>query len=70
MTTITTDPGTRQRLLAALTQDQLAEKANIRVGTIVRLEGDGQTRPTTLRRLADALECTPADLIEPGKESE
>jgi transcriptional regulator with XRE-family HTH domain len=55
----------RQRFLAALTQDQLAEKAGVRVGTIVRLEGGGETRPTTLRRLADALHCEPKDLMQP-----
>jgi len=56
-------PGLRhQRVLAALTQDELAEKAGVKRHTITRLEGGGDARPPTVRRLADALGCTPADL--------
>ncbi len=53
----------RQRLEAALTQEQLAEKAGVGRLTITRLEGGGEARPTTLRKLADALSVTPADLM-------
>jgi transcriptional regulator with XRE-family HTH domain len=55
----------RQRLLAALTQDQLAIKANVRRQTVIRLEQDGDATPTTVRKLADALGVQPATLIGP-----
>lgn len=62
-TTVVRLPGLRrQRLLVALTQDQLATRASIRRQTIVRLEQDGEATPTTVRKLADALGCTPAEL--------
>lgn len=56
------------RLRAALTQAELAERAQVARTTIVRLEaGDPNVLPTTLRRLARALRCKPTDLWEaPG----
>jgi transcriptional regulator with XRE-family HTH domain len=54
----------RQRLRAALTQEQLAGRAGLRRVTVTRLENGGDARPTTLRKLADALRCEPVDLLE------
>lgn len=54
----------RQRLLAALTQAQLADKAGLRRLTVTRLENGGEARPPTVRALADALGCEPKSLIE------
>lgn len=55
----------RRRQLAALTQDQLATLAGLKRLTISRLEGGKPTRLTTVRKLADALDCRPIDLMEP-----
>jgi transcriptional regulator with XRE-family HTH domain len=55
----------RQRLLAALTQEELAAKAGVRRGTVNRIEQGKETSPPTVRKLADALSCEPRDLIEP-----
>jgi transcriptional regulator with XRE-family HTH domain len=56
--------GARRR--AALTQTELAEKAGVGVATIARIETGEITEPrvSTLRKLADALGVTPADLLE------
>jgi transcriptional regulator with XRE-family HTH domain len=64
--TVVSLPGLlRQRLLAALTQEQLAERAGVQRPTVSRLETGGDARPTTVRKLADVLGCSPRDLIEP-----
>ena len=56
----------RRRLEAALTQQQLADRAGISRNALVRLETlRTEPRPPTLRRLADALNTTPVDLIGP-----
>lgn len=56
----------RRRIEAALTQQQLADRAGISRNALVRLEAlRSQPRPPTLRRLADALGTSPADLMEP-----
>ena len=56
----------RRRLEAALTQQQLADRAGISRNALVRLETlRTEPRPPTLRRLADALDTTPVDLIGP-----
>jgi len=56
-------PGLRRlRDQAVLTQQELAEDAGVRRATISRLENGGSARPTTIRRLANALRCTPAAL--------
>jgi transcriptional regulator with XRE-family HTH domain len=53
------------RLRAALTQRELAERAQLTPSTVHRLENELQeVRPTTLRKLARALGCKPADLID------
>ncbi len=57
-------PGLQQRrLLAALTQTELSQKANVGRATIARIERGEEARPSTLRRLAEALHCTTADLM-------
>jgi transcriptional regulator with XRE-family HTH domain len=56
----------RRRLEAALTQQELADRAGISRNALVRLETlRTEPRPPTLRRLADALGTTPLDLIGP-----
>jgi transcriptional regulator with XRE-family HTH domain len=55
-----------ERRKAALTQGELAEKAGVGITTIVRIErGDiEEPRVSTLRKLAEALEIRPRDLLE------
>ena len=49
-----------------MTQQQLADRAGISRNALVRLETlRTEPRPPTLRRLADALNTTPLDLIGP-----
>jgi transcriptional regulator with XRE-family HTH domain len=53
------------RLRAALTQRELAERAQLTPSTVHRLENKLQeVRPSTLRKLARALGVKPADLID------
>lgn len=47
----------------ALTQEQLAEKAGVSRGTIIRIEAGEQAHPPTVRKLADALGVDPGELI-------
>jgi len=47
----------------ALSQSELAERANVSKGTIVRLEAGNDAHPPTVRKLADALGVPPAQLI-------
>jgi transcriptional regulator with XRE-family HTH domain len=56
----------KERRKAALTQGELAEKAGVGITTIVRIErGDiEEPRVSTLRKLAEALEIRPRDLLE------
>ena len=53
----------RQR--AALSQADLAERAGLQEVTISRIENEryGPPRPSTIRKLADALRVTPAWLL-------
>lgn len=53
------------RTQLAVPQSELAELARIGRNTIVRLESGGTARLSTVRRLADALEVTPAQLMGP-----
>ena len=46
-----------------LTQEELAEKARVGVTTIVRIEAGQGARISTLRKLAQALEITPEQLM-------
>lgn len=54
----------RCRLAAMLSQRELATKAGISHVTIARLEKSGQdAHPRTVRKLAEALGVTPAELM-------
>ena len=55
-----------ERRRAALTQGELAEASGVGITTIVRIERGQITEPrvSTLRKLADALDITPAQLLE------
>jgi transcriptional regulator with XRE-family HTH domain len=46
-----------------LTQEELAVKAGVGVTTIVRIEAGQAARISTLRKLAEALELTPDQLM-------
>jgi transcriptional regulator with XRE-family HTH domain len=55
----------RQRTRRALTQAELAERAGVTTATVARIERDEiEPRMTTLRKLADALNVDPAELVE------
>ncbi len=55
----------RQRTLRALTQAELAERTGVTTATVARIERDEiEPRMTTLRKLAQALEVDPAELVE------
>jgi transcriptional regulator with XRE-family HTH domain len=61
-------PGLRRiRTLAALTQQQLADRARVQRQTIIRLEQGGEAEMPTVARLADALNVEPRELIEPER---
>ena len=51
----------RQR--KALSQRDLAQLSGVGIATIVRIEKGEPSRPSTLRRLAQAFEVTPETLI-------
>jgi DNA-binding XRE family transcriptional regulator len=53
----------RVREEQALTQRQLAQQADVTQATIVHAERGGDVRPTTVRKLADALGVQPRELI-------
>lgn len=63
----------RLRLMRALTQRQLGERAGISSGTVFRLESLRRTAySVTVRKLAEALEVSPAELMRenhPGQEA-
>lgn len=53
------------RMRRAMTQTELAEKAGVGINTIVRIErNQTEPRPTTIRKLAGALEIDPIELIK------
>lgn len=53
------------RKRALLTQQELADKSGIGVTTIVRIERNQvEPRGQTIRKLSDALDITPSDLLE------
>ncbi len=55
----------RLRTLNALTQAELAERAGLTTAAVARIERDeAEPRPSTLRKLAEALDVQPRDLIE------
>ncbi len=52
------------RVRRALTQEELAAKAGIGKNTVNRMERDlTEPRPSTLRKLAGALNVDPAELV-------
>jgi transcriptional regulator with XRE-family HTH domain len=54
----------RQRTRRALTQAELAKRAGVTTATVARIERDEiEPRMTTLRKLAQALEVDPAELV-------
>lgn len=56
------------RLRRALALRDLAEKSGVGVSTVNRLElGHQAARPSTVRRLADALAIDPAELMAPAE---
>ena len=56
---------TRKRKL--LTQEELAERSGVGVATIIRIERNQvEPRGSTIRRLAEALEVDPAELVREG----
>jgi transcriptional regulator with XRE-family HTH domain len=55
----------RLRILNALSQAELAEKAGLTTAAVARIERDeAEPRPSTLRKLAGALNVQPRELIE------
>lgn len=56
------------RIERALTQEELAEKAGIGKNTVNRMERDlTEPRPSTLRKLAGALDVPPRELVRDAK---
>ena len=53
----------RLRERQALSQKGLAERAGISHVTVVQAEAGGDVRPTTARKLAEALGVEPAELM-------
>ena len=55
----------RARLAKAMNQRQLAQAAGVTKTTLVKLENNrSQPHPSTLGKLAEALDVSPADLME------
>jgi transcriptional regulator with XRE-family HTH domain len=48
---------------AALSQGDLAERAELTRVTVTRIEGGHPARPSTIRKLARVLRCRPAQLM-------
>ena len=61
-------PGLKKhRMLAGLTQEELAERAGMHRVSIVKLENRKRpARPRTLKKLADVLEVSTRDLTQNG----
>ena len=54
----------RLRTLNALTQEELATKAGLTSAAVARIErNEAEPRPSTLRKLASALNVKPAELV-------
>ncbi len=55
------------RVEQALTQEELANKAGVAANTVARLERN-ETEPhmSTIRKLANALDVVPAELVKGG----
>lgn len=58
----------RRLQLATMTYTELAKAAGLRLATVSKLaNGHTVPRAATLRKIADALNCTPADILEEGE---
>ena len=56
------------RIARALTQEELAAKAGMGKNTVNRMERNiTEPRPSTLRKLSEALEVDPAELVKNGE---
>ena len=54
----------RIRTESALTQEELAGRAGLTTAAVARIErNEANPRPSTLRKLAQALEIEPAELV-------
>ncbi len=54
----------RLRTLNALTQEELADKAGLTPAAVARIErNEAEPRPSTLRKLAAALDVKPAQIV-------
>ena len=54
------------RKRALMTQEQLAERSGVGIATIVRIERNQvEPRGSTVRKLAEALEVPPYELVKP-----
>ncbi len=57
----------RLRTESALTQEELASNAGLTTAAVARIErNEAHPRPSTLRKLADALEVSPSELVRGG----
>ena len=56
--------GARKR--AVLSMNELAKKANVAASTIMDIERGARPQMRTIRKLADALDMSPADIAWPG----
>jgi transcriptional regulator with XRE-family HTH domain len=54
----------RFRLRVPLSQRELAKKAGTAASTVARIEAGEDVHPATARKLAEALGCKPADLMD------
>ena len=53
------------RMRRAMTQTELSKKAGVGINTIVRIErNQTEPRPPTIRKLAEALQIDPKELIK------
>jgi len=54
----------RQRIRKALTQEELARQAGLTTASVARIErNETEPRMSTLRKLAEALDVDPAELV-------
>ncbi len=57
----------RLRTEHALTQEELAANAGLTTAAVARIErNEANPRPSTLRKLAEALEVSPSELVRGG----
>ncbi len=57
----------RLRTESALTQEELAANAGLTTAAVARIErNEVNPRPSTLRKLAEALEVSPSELVRGG----